>query len=101
MAQIPYITVTAENGATIPEDILRNLHMVFATRKGEQALDRTFGISWDAVDKPPREAERIIRLDVMEQVKRADLRCAPVSVNFDYDDALKAMMGVRVVIALL
>jgi len=102
MVRIPHVEITAESGATIPEDILRNLTMLFATRKGEQALDRKLGIAWEAVDRPPHEAERLIRLDVMEQVRLADERCRPVSVNFSYgetSEALSGILGVKVVIA--
>jgi len=100
MQKLPYIQITAENGETVPEDILRNITTVLGTRRGEQALDRELGISWEAVDKPLPEAQRMISLDVVRQIQRAETRVRVVRVTFEADE-IHGILGVLVVIALV
>ena len=101
MARIPHVNITAENGGSIPEDILRNLETVLGTRKGEQETDRTLGVDWDALDRPPHEARRILTLDLVEQVMLADTRCRVVRVEFDFEKILTGAAEVKVVIEVI
>jgi len=98
MRPLPYIKITAEDGATVPQDVLRVITLLLGTRRGEMETDRAYGISWDAVDKPLDEAERMITLDVIDQIEIYETRARVAEVNFDAENP-RGILGVEVVIA--
>lgn len=79
------ITFSAAPGKTIPEDVRRCLSMLYATREGEQANDRVFGISWDMVDAPLYVARALLTQEIIAKTRKYEPR-AQIS-RVDYNDA--------------
>lgn len=89
------ITFSAAPGKTIPEDVRRCLSMLYATREGEQALDRAFGISWDAVDAPPYVARALLTQEIIAKTRRYEPRAQILRVDYDEPD-LSGTLAARV-----
>lgn len=86
------ITFSAAPGKTIPEDVRRCLAMLYATREGEQALDRAFGISWDAVDAPPYVARALLTQEIIAKTRRYEPRaqfCASIMTSRTFPARLR------------
>jgi len=94
---LPHVVITAENGATIPEDVLRNADLYFGTPRGEMETDRAYGITSEIVDKPPDEGMRIFALDALG-FDRYETRCSVMNIIFDGAN-VDGNMRVEVVIA--
>ncbi len=90
------ITISAVPGKTIPDDVRRCLSMLYAARAGEQALDRDFGVSWDALDKPPAVAQALITEEIIAKTRKYEPRAQIVRVDFDAADALTGALRPRV-----
>ena len=98
MRPLPHIKITAENGETIPADVLQNIKLLLGTRRGEMETDRAYGISWEAIDKPLDEAMRMINLDVVDQIEIYETRSRVTDVNFDAENP-QGISDVEVVVA--
>lgn len=92
------ITITAAPGQTIPDDVRRCLSVLYSTREGEQALDRDFGISWEAVDKPPAVAQALLAQEIIAKTKRYEPRANITRVDFDSPDLLSGVFRPRVTV---
>ena len=47
------------------ENILKNLHTLFATRAGSVGMDRDFGLDWECVDRPPEIAKALMEAEIV------------------------------------
>ena len=64
-------------------------------REGEQALDRAFGISWDAVDAPPYVARALLTQEIIAKTRRYEPRAQILRVDYDEPD-LSGTLAARV-----
>lgn len=85
---------------TIPDEIMRNLHVLYGTREGEQALDREFGLSWMFVDNPLPIARARIANEIIQKTQKYEPRVRVRSVDYTYD-AAGGVARPKVVIALV
>lgn len=63
----PNIALKFSGELTKKEAIRRELTVLFGTRKGEQALDRNFGIDWSFLDKPLEVAKAMLSAEIITQ----------------------------------
>lgn len=71
--------------ATKIEEILQNVRTILGTVKFSVPLDREFGISGDAVDKPMLQAEAILSSEIFAQIKRYEPRVSITEITFTGD----------------
>lgn len=71
--------------ATKIEEILQNVRTILGTVKFSVPLDREFGISGDAVDKPTLQAEAILSSEIFAQIKRYEPRVSITEITFTGD----------------
>lgn len=83
---------------TTTEEILQNVRTILSTIKGSVPLDRKFGISGDAVDKPMQKAEAILSSEIFAQIRRYEPRVSIESITFEADISgkLSPTVGVKI-----
>ena len=65
------------------EDVLACLRCLYSTVEGTCPMDREFGITIEAVDKPPQIAKNIYALDVVEKTEKYEQRVEVKEVTFE------------------
>ena len=66
-------------------EILQNVRTILGTVKFSVPLDREFGISGDAVDKPMLQAEAVLSSEIFAQIKRYEPRVSITEITFTGD----------------
>ena len=69
--------------ATETEEILQNVRTIISTVRGQVMLNRSFGISGAALDRPVREAQQAMTADIITEVARREPRATITSVRWD------------------
>ena len=59
------IKIVFEKSLSNKESILRQLSILYGTRRGEQALDRSFGIDWSFMDQPTEVAKAMLSAEII------------------------------------
>lgn len=67
------------------EDILRCLRTLYSVRKGEQPLDRDFGIDYSFQDQPMNIAKNMFVLEVFEKTEKYEPRVSVEKVTYEFD----------------
>lgn len=67
------------------KDVLRNLTNLYATRAGEVALDRDFGLSYDFIDEPAPQAQAMLIREIISKTELYESRAQVISVDFKSD----------------
>ena len=70
-------------GAMGVEEILQNVRTLLCTIKGSVPLDRVLGISADPLDKPINQAQTLIRVDIIETLRKYEPRVEVRRITFD------------------
>lgn len=65
------------------ESICECLKVLYSTRAGELGLDRDFGISMDAVDKPISASKALISADIVRKTKKYEPRVEVTRIEWD------------------
>ena len=65
------------------EDICECLKVLYSTRAGELGLDRNFGISMDAVDRPIAVAKALISAEIVRKTKKYETRVEVARIEWD------------------
>ena len=78
--------------ATEVEEILQNVRTILKTRIGTVPLNRSFGVSWEHIDKPMPVAKALMQATVIEAIQAYEPRATVKSVTFG-DDATDMMEG--------
>ena len=78
-AQIVFESSTIEEA----EDVCECLKVLYSTRAGELGLDRDFGISMDAVDRPIAVAKALISAEIVRKTKRYETRVEVTRIEWD------------------
>lgn len=68
--------------ATEVEEILQNVRTILKTRIGTVPLHRSFGVSWEHVDKPLPVAKALMQAMVIEAIQAYEPRATVKSVTF-------------------
>ena len=71
-----------EIGVTGAKEIVQNVAVILATRKGSVPLDREFGTSWHFVDRPTPKAAARIRNDIVQTLARYEPRAGVGEIRF-------------------
>lgn len=74
------------------EEIMQNVRMIFATRRGTVPLDRDFGLDHGVVDKPIDVAKVYLMVDAYQQIRKYEPRAWPERFEFD-DNLLSPLDG--------
>ena len=59
------IKIVFEKNLTNKEAILRQLSVLYGTRAGEQAMDRSFGLDWSFLDQPHEVAKALLSAEII------------------------------------
>lgn len=74
---------------TAPEstraEILRNIKTVLGTTAGELVMDRSFGITPEAVDRPFLAAKALLSADIIQKIATYEPRAHVTEVTFTAD----------------
>ena len=76
---------------------MQRLAVLYGTRAGEQAGDRSFGLSWEAVDMPPIAARAAMENEITSKTNKYLPDCVIDRIDWDID-ALHGQMIPRVVV---
>lgn len=79
------INILFENELTNKEAILRHLSILYGTRAGEQALDRSFGIDWSFMDQPLEVAKAILSAEIIEKTAAYEPTVTVTAIDFTSD----------------
>ena len=84
------------------EEIVQNVRTILATRVGTVPLDRSFGLSWEYLDKPLPVARALIQAEVIEAITRYEPRANIETVDFQESesDAMGGISRPRVILNL-
>lgn len=83
-------------------EILQNVRTILRTRIGTVPLDRSFGITWEHIDKPLPVAKMLMQVAVIDAIAEFEPRAEVKSVEFEEDteDAMQGVLRPRVVISI-
>ena len=79
------IKIVFEKNLTNKEKILRQLSVLYSTRAGEQALDRSFGIDWSFLDQPTEVAKAILSAEIITKTNTYVPSVAVSNIDFTAD----------------
>ena len=79
------IKIVFEKNLTNKEAILRQLSVLYGTRAGEQALDRSFGLDWSFLDQPHEVAKALLSAEIITKTNTYVPTVAVSSIDFAAD----------------
>ena len=79
------IKIVFEKNLTNKEAILRQLSILYGTRAGEQALDRSFGLDWSFLDQPHEVAKAMLSAEIITKTNTYVPAVAVSSIDFTAD----------------
>ncbi len=79
------IDLIFESSLSKKEAITRRLAVLFGTRKGEQALDREFGIDWSFLDQPTEVAKAMLSAEIITQASKYVPEIMVSSIDYTAD----------------
>ena len=82
---INHIKIIFEKNLTHKETILRQLSVLYGTRTGEQALDRSFGLDWSFLDHPPEVAKAMLSAEIITKTNTYVPSVSVSSIDFAAD----------------
>jgi phage baseplate assembly protein W len=78
---------------TVAEEVVQNVRTIVATMVGTVPLDRDFGFSWEAVDRPLPVAQMLVKSAVYEAVQKYEPRAVIDGITWEDDGASDTMDG--------
>lgn len=91
----------AQGSSDEVSDILRCLRTLYASREGEQALDREFGIDYSFLDYPVEAAQPMFTAEVVEKTARYEKRARVLRVEWLSSNAGQGNLMPKVVIEIV
>ena len=79
------IEIVFEKNLTNKEAILRQLSVLYGTRAGEQALDRSFGLDWSFLSQPTEVAKAMLSAEIITKTNTYVPTVAVSSIDFSAD----------------
>lgn len=83
--QINNIKIVFEKNLTNKEAILRQLSVLYGSRTGEQALDRSFGLDWSFLDQPVEVAKAMLSAEIITKTNTYVPSVSVSSIDFITD----------------
>lgn len=83
--QINNIKIVFEKNLTNKEAILRQLSVLYGSRTGEQALDRSFGLDWSFLDQPVEVAKAMLSAEIITKTNTYVPTVSVSSIDFITD----------------
>lgn len=82
---------------SVLEDLAKNVQTLLSTPEGTVPGDRSFGISWKAVDMPGPVAENMLSLEIIQKIETYEPRLVASKVIFSHeeDGRLKASVELK------
>ena len=80
-----HIKIVFEKNLTNKEAIQRQLSILYGTRAGEQALDRSFGLDWSFLDQPHEVAKAMLSAEIITKTNTYVPAVAVSNINFTAD----------------
>lgn len=80
------------------EDICECLKVLYSARTGEQGLDRDFGISIDAIDRPASAAKAMLAAEFVRKTKKYEPRVEVVRIEWDQSKEGQGILIPKVVL---
>lgn len=93
------ISVNGEGNESRKKTVRKNLELLYATRAGEQGLDRDFGLDMDGLDLPSPRAKALLAAEYVRKTQKYEPRAKVVRVEWPEteDGRLKAKVVVKLV----
>ena len=79
------IKILYEKNLAKKETVLRQLSILYGTRTGEQALDRSFGLDWSFLDQPHEVAKAMLSAEIITKTSTYVPALAVSSIEFTAD----------------
>ena len=79
------IKIIFEKNLTNKEIIMRQLSVLYGTRAGEQALDRSFGLDWSFLDQPHEVAKAMLSAEIITKTNTYVPSVAVSIIDFTAD----------------
>ena len=79
------IKIVFEKNLTNKEAIMRQLSVLYGTRTGEQALDRSFGLDWSFLGQPTEVAKAMLSAEIITKTNTYVPAVAVSSIDFSAD----------------
>lgn len=79
------IEIVFESGLDKRAAVMRQLSVLYGTRKGEQALDRGFGLDWSCLDQPLELAKAMLSAEIIAQTAKYIPSIFVSSIDFAAD----------------
>lgn len=91
------INIAFESDLPNKEAIHRQLSVLYGTRKGEQALDRNFGLDWSFLDQPMEVAKALLSVEIINKTALyvPSVSVSSIDFNADMDGNLVPTIGVE------
>ena len=80
------------------DEIVQNVKLILNTPKGSVPLDRDFGISWKAIDRPPKEAFAKIKAEVIKQIRKYEPRVKIKKVMVEDSEIYDGILRIKLLI---
>lgn len=101
MANVNEAIIEIEAGEvsdTVVQEVYRNLHVLYGTVAGEQALDRDYGIAAEIQDIPQEDARALLVAEYIRKTEMYEPRAEVVSVEWVESNYKEGVMIPKVVI---
>jgi len=79
------IKILHEKSLGKKEAVLRQLSILYGTRTGEQALDRSFGLDWSFLDQPHEVAKAMLSAEIITKTNTYVPAVSVSSIDFTAD----------------
>lgn len=86
------IQIDIAPGGAQNEDVRRCLAVLYSTPAGTAALDRDFGLSWDALDLPLPAAQAAMTAELIEKTQKYEPRVRVLEVEWQTEPESGACM---------
>ena len=86
MINVDAIQMEFNYNSTEIKDIKKCLSILYSTREGEQALDRSFGLNLDFLSMPMPVAQSQFALEIVRKTAIYEPRVKVVEVTYSYDE---------------
>lgn len=96
----PDIEISASVPGTDSAAILKRLALLYGTRAGELAGDRSFGLDWGSVDQTGERAKAILSSEIINKTTKYEPNAQVSKVTWEHDPAsgkLKPKVVIKIV----
>ena len=92
--------IEMKENTPIAAQVAENLALLYATREGEQPLDREFGLSTDFLNLPMPAARAQLSAQIIRKTSQYESRARVVKVEWEDTNAAQGKLCPKVVVEL-